>query len=199
MTDSGAGRTVAFERLYRAEVGVISRYFARRVEDPGAAMAVLCDHHWHDRQQGLLELRRVARQRVVLFNADPAQASLFWLTVDYLPGFLELVPAGYRTAGAWQSELEHVFGRVKLVAAPIPHDCMDGFYGAFWRRPYAYLDTRVRAGISVFAALAADHVDRAVQALAADLRSGAWDARHRDLLELPELNLGYYVVIAEVG
>lgn len=36
MTNSGAGRTVAFERLYRAEVGVISRYFARRVEDPSA-------------------------------------------------------------------------------------------------------------------------------------------------------------------
>ena len=33
-----------------------------------AAMAVLSDHHWRDRQQGLRELRRVARQRVVLFN-----------------------------------------------------------------------------------------------------------------------------------
>jgi ubiquinone/menaquinone biosynthesis C-methylase UbiE len=30
-----------------------------------AAMAVLSDHHWHDRRQGLRELRRVARQRVV--------------------------------------------------------------------------------------------------------------------------------------
>jgi RNA polymerase sigma factor (sigma-70 family) len=36
MTDCGADRNVAFERLYRAEVGAISRYFARRVVDPSA-------------------------------------------------------------------------------------------------------------------------------------------------------------------
>jgi hypothetical protein len=85
-------------------------------------MAVLSDYHWRDRVQGLRELRRVARRRVVLFNADPAQADLFWLTVDYLPSFLELFPARYRAPGAWQSELEHPLGPVRLVAAPIPGD-----------------------------------------------------------------------------
>jgi ubiquinone/menaquinone biosynthesis C-methylase UbiE len=39
-----------------------------------AVMAVLSDHHWRDRRQGFRELRRVARRRVVLFNADPAEA-----------------------------------------------------------------------------------------------------------------------------
>jgi ubiquinone/menaquinone biosynthesis C-methylase UbiE len=39
-----------------------------------AVMAVLSDHHWGDRRQGFRERRRVARQRVVLFNADPAEA-----------------------------------------------------------------------------------------------------------------------------
>ncbi len=34
-----------------------------------AAMAVLSDHHWKDRRRGLQELARVARRRVVLFNA----------------------------------------------------------------------------------------------------------------------------------
>jgi RNA polymerase sigma factor (sigma-70 family) len=34
VADLGTGRMVAFERLYRAEVNAISRYFARRVEDP---------------------------------------------------------------------------------------------------------------------------------------------------------------------
>jgi SAM-dependent methyltransferase len=164
-----------------------------------AAMAVLSDHHWPDRRQGLQELRRVARQRVVLFNADPALAERFWLTTDYLPGFLDLIPARYRTPGAWQRELHDALGPVRLMAAPIPHDCTDGFYGAFWRRPSAYLDAHVRAGISVFAKLAADEVDRAVEALDADLRSNAWQARHRDLLALSELHLGYYVVIAELS
>ena len=40
-----------------------------------------------------------------------------------------------------------------------------GFYGAFWRRPDAYLDPSVRAGISVCSALDADDVSRAVHDL----------------------------------
>ncbi len=160
------------------------------------AMAVLSDHHWRDRRQGLRELRRVARRRVVLFNADPALADRFWLTSEYLPEFLELIPDRYRAPGAWQRELEEALRPVQLVPAAIPHDCADGFYGAFWRRP---LDPRVRAGISVFAALAAADVDRAVDALEADLRSGAWQARNADLLGLSELHLGYYAVIAELS
>ena len=51
------------------------------------AIAVLSDHHWRDRAQGLRELRRVARRRVVLFNADPALADRFWRTSEYLPQF----------------------------------------------------------------------------------------------------------------
>jgi len=57
-----------------------------------AALAVLSDHHWRDRVAGLRELRRVARDRVVLFNADPAEAERFWLTTEYLPAFLDLIP-----------------------------------------------------------------------------------------------------------
>src|ERR1700686_2935603 len=49
---------------------------ARTIQGHAAALAVLSDHHWHDRLQGLRELRRVARRRVVLFNADPALAEL---------------------------------------------------------------------------------------------------------------------------
>ena len=81
---------------------------------------------------------------------------------------------------------------------PIPHDCADGFYGAFWRRPRAYLDPRVRAGISVFSQLQSDDVERGIAALEADLDSGAWERRHRELLELETLRLGYYVVVAEL-
>ena len=163
------------------------------------AMAVLSDHHWRDRSRGLRELRRVARRRVVLFNANPAQATRFWFTTEYLPGFLDLLAARERLAGAWRKGLERELGAVRLVSAPIPHDCADGFYGAFWRRPAAYLDPNVRAGISVFSAVDDHIVDHAIQALSADLRSGVWRTRHRDLLALAELDLGYYVVIAELS
>ena len=107
-----------------------------------AVMAVLSDHHWTDRARGLRELRRVARDRVVIVNANPAEADRFWLTREYLPAVFGIVPEPYRARGAWERELRAVLGDLVLVPIPIPHDCRDGFYGAFWRRPAAYLDPR---------------------------------------------------------
>lgn len=162
-----------------------------------AVMAILSDHHWSDRVRGLRELRRVARRRVVLFNANPAEAELFWLTTEYLPEFLTLIPPSYRAPGRWEQELRGALGDVRLTPVPVPHDCTDGFYGAFWRRPEAYLDSDVRAGISVFAQVASGAVDRAIEALRADLRTGRWRERHHELLTMDELHLGYYVIGAE--
>jgi SAM-dependent methyltransferase len=164
-----------------------------------AVMAILSDHHWRDRKQGLRELRRVARQRVVLFNADPAAAERFWLTTDYLPSFLGLIPERYRQPGFWAEELADWLGDVRLEPFAIPHDCLDGFYAAYWRRPTAYLRAEVRAGISIFARLKDADVDEALQALRYDLDTGAWHRRHRALLNYGELDLGYRVVLAEVG
>ena len=95
------------------------------------AMAVLSDHHWEDRRRGLAELRRVARRRVVLFNIDPARANRLWMTTEYLPAFLELIEPRYREPGYWERELRSILGGVRLQEVPIPHDCVDGFYGAF--------------------------------------------------------------------
>ena len=162
-----------------------------------AVMAILSDHHWTDRERGFAELRRVARRRVVLFNANPGEADLFWLTTEYLPEFLELIPPRYTRAGAWEAELRGALGTVDLVPVAVPHDCTDGFYGAFWRRPDAYLDRDVRAGISVFAQVRSAATDRAIDALGVDLETGRWHQRHRALLELSELHLGYYVIVAE--
>jgi len=88
---------------------------------------------------------------------------------------------------------------VQLVSVPIPHDCVDGFYGAFWRRPAAYLDPDVRAGIALFARLPQHEVTEALDRLRIDLASGVWHARHAQLAEKEECDLGYYLVIAELG
>ena len=156
-----------------------------------AAMAILSDHHWTDRAQGLREMRRVARRRAVVFQHDPSDARDFWLTRDYLPTFRRRM-AGKRLAD-WMRPL----GDVELRRVPIPHDCHDGFMGAFWRRPHAYLDPEVRAGISVFHLLPQDEVAAAVAALRADLDNGAWERRNADILDLEELDLGFRVVVAE--
>jgi SAM-dependent methyltransferase len=158
-----------------------------------AAMAVLSEHHWDDHDRGLAELRRVARRRVVLFTWEPRSLHDAWLVRDYLPGFARLVPEGY----ALEQTLARLGGG-RIEPVPIPHDCRDGFLHAYWRRPEAYLDASVRAGISVFRLLEADEVERAVTRLAADLDSGAWQRRNAGLLDLDELDLGYRLVVAEL-
>jgi SAM-dependent methyltransferase len=165
------------------------------------AMTVLSDHHWTDRAAGLRELARVARRRVVLCNDEPGTHERFWLTRDYLPSFLDLVPERYRAdPGLWRAELEELLGGTVVVGEiPIPHDCQDGFYRAFWRRPEAYINPEIRDNISVFRKLPREDVVGAVERLEADLDSGAWHARNAELLGREAYDVGLRVVVAELG
>lgn len=156
-----------------------------------AAMALSTLHHWQDPIAGLLELRRVAR-RVVVFTFDGGIAwrRRFWLTRDYLPEVTELV-AGKPPV----TELADAIG-ARVEPVPVPWDCADGFFEAYWRRPEAYLDERVRRGISVWARVGPEAELRAVGRLRDDLESGRWVERNRDLLGLQEAELGLRLLIA---
>jgi SAM-dependent methyltransferase len=155
-----------------------------------AAMAVLTDHHWADHARGLAELRRVARRRV-LFTWDEDTALDSWVVRDYFPGFARFS----RPLRPVEGMLERLGGgRIEVVR--IPHDCEDGFFHAYWRRPAAYLDAEVRAGISVFSLLPPEDVEEGVRRLSADLESGEWHRRNAGLIELEELDLGYRLVVA---
>ena len=79
---------------------------------------------------------------------------------------------------------------------PVPHDCVDGFGAAYWRRPDAYLDPRVRAGISMLAQADPDDLADGLSALAGDLDSGVWRERYRDLSTLDRLDVGYRLVVS---
>ncbi len=87
----------------------------------------------------------------------------------------------------------------KVEVVPIPWDCRDGFFSAFWRRPEAYLDPAVRAGISTLAKRGEDQLAEGLARLRADLESGAWARRHADLLERDELDLGYRLLVGPGG
>ena len=88
-------------------------------------------------------------------------------------------------------------GAQRVEPVPIPHDCRDGFFSAYWRRPHAYLDQRVRDGISVFRLLPQAEVDEAIGRLRSDLESGAWARRNADLIERESFDLGYRLITAE--
>jgi hypothetical protein len=157
-----------------------------------AAMAFSTVPHWQDPIAGLREMRRVAR-RVVVFTfdaSDTAWRRRFWLTRDYLPEVADLL-AGWPSL----SELARAIG-ARIEPVPIPWDCADGFLEAYWRRPEAYLDDHVRRGISVWARVGPETEQRAVRGLRADLASGRWAERNRDLVGLEAAELGLRLLIA---
>jgi SAM-dependent methyltransferase len=151
-----------------------------------AAMAFATVHHWQDPIAGLREMRRVAR-RVVVFtheSSDTGWRHRFWLTRDYLPEVADLLvgrPSLTEMARAIRARMEPVL---------IPWDCADGFFEAHWRRPEAYLDEKVRRGVSVWARVGPEAEHRAVRGLRDDLVSGRWAERNRDLVALDAAELG---------
>ena len=151
-----------------------------------AAMAVLTIHHWTDWRRGVAEMHRVARERVVIFTWDPRMTRALWLVDEYLPEIGEIDERRFQRP----EEL----GEVQVVE--VPHDCRDGFQGAYWRRPEMYLDPLAQRAISSLEMLPDAVKDRAFGALRADLDSGAWAAKHADLLERESLDLGYRLVSA---
>jgi SAM-dependent methyltransferase len=148
-----------------------------------AAMAILTIHHWSDWRAGLREMRRVARSRIVLLTFD-VEASDFWLTRDYFPEII----ADDRRIMPRLGDLKKELGEFQSTPVLIPHDCTDGFLGAYWRRPGTYLDPEARKSMSSFAKIDAG---AGLRKLDGDLECGAWRARNADLLAREALDIGY--------
>jgi SAM-dependent methyltransferase len=157
-----------------------------------AAMAVLTIHHWSDFPAGCAELRRVARERVVVLSWDPAFVESMWLGPEYFPELMDEDVAQFPTL----AEQAQTLGASRVDVVPVPWDCRDGFFSSFWRRPEAYLDPAVRAGISTLAKRADEELAEGLARLRADLDSGAWARRHADLLERDELDVGYRLLVS---
>jgi SAM-dependent methyltransferase len=168
-----------------------------RTDAVDAAMALLTVHHWTDLAAGVSEMRRISRRIVAILTWDHTVFQQFWLVREYLPAAAETdgrlaVPI---------STLTSLLGDdgVSIVSIPVPHDCVDGFGGAYWRRPHAYLDEAVQAGMSLFALTPNAELADGLARLRSDLATGSWHRRHADLLDQPELDLGYRLLIAELG
>lgn len=160
-----------------------------------AAMATLTLHHWPHWRAGLAEMRRVARDRVVLLTWDKDFGG-FWLTRDYL-GWLAEWDA--RRFPGMEELLAELPGAT-VSTVPVPRDCADGFLAAYFGRPEMYLDPSVRRAMSVFA-LAPDQerVEASLRALEGDLSSGAWDARYGTLRDASSIDGGYRLVVATLS
>ena len=149
-----------------------------------AAMAILTIHHWKNWRRGLSEITRISSKRVVILTWDPTHTG-FWLTDRYFPKILEKDRVIFPTIDAISQEL--VSPEVSVL--PIPHDCIDGFLGAYWRRPARYLEVETRSAISAFAGL--QGLSEGLALLESDLQNGTWDSMFGSLLSRTEFDAGY--------
>lgn len=156
-----------------------------------AGMALLTVHHWATPRDGLRELARVARG-VVVFCFDPTLHNDFWLWRDYIPAIAHL----RTTAGAPSvEEIASCIDADQVETVVVPHDCVDGFGWAYWRRPEAYLDEGVRRGISGFGLAPPNDVRSGLDRLRADLASGAWHEKYGSLLDLDAIDGGFRLIV----
>lgn len=158
-----------------------------------AALAILTLHHWTDQARGLAEFRRVASRCVVLcFDNDVAHD--YWAIRDYWPAIEEMD----RPASPPVTMVADALGTDHVETVAIPWDCQDGFLGAYWRRPEAYFQPDVRAGISGLARLEPEVLEQGLRRLRRDLDDGTWSRNQADLLDRHEIDLGYRLVIAQL-
>lgn len=157
-----------------------------------AALCVLTTHHWTDLEAGLQELKRVAGRQVI-FYFDVDFTTALWLVDDYFPEINDL-ETEQRAPGT--DRFAQTLAITNVEAVPVPADCQDGFAGAYWNRPEAYLDPVVQEGMSCFAQLDAAIRERGMEQLRRDLESGAWDARHGHLRAEPSHDFGYRILTA---
>jgi SAM-dependent methyltransferase len=157
-----------------------------------AAMACVTIHHWDPPEAGLAELRRVSRGPVVVFTFE-LDALPAW-QLDYLR---EGVAKEQPRFPAIDDVVANLGGHTHVERIPTPGDCVDGFFEAFWRRPEALLDPKVRSAQSMWALLEPGVEQRIVERLAAALSSGAWDAEHGHLREQDNLEGALRLVVSE--
>jgi SAM-dependent methyltransferase len=153
---------------------------------------ILASHHFSSLESGSVEMARVCSTGpIVWFTFDQRQAESPWLN-DYFPTI-------------WESAIEftppledvcrlmeiHTHRQVTVIPWFVPHDLMDCFLVAGWRKPEMYLDPDVRACISVFALASPDALEDGLSRLQRDISTGAWRTKYGYLLERQTIDWGY--------
>ena len=160
-----------------------------------AALASVTVHQWSDLARGLAEVRRVTTGPIVVMTFEPAALRGFWLG-DYAPALIE------RESGR-MPELDRLAdllgGDVRIDELPIPADCTDGFAEAYFGRPEAFLDVRVRRSQSAWSFIDPDEETHSVERLRTALEDGSWDTRFGDFRTAPEYAGSLRLVVATPG
>ena len=128
----------------------------------------------------------------LVFTCDPNAYTEFWI-YDYGPEFVEIERRRYGSVDVITAALG---GRCQALPIPVARDCADGFQVAFYARPEAFLDSRVRGSQSAWRFLPPGAEERIVASLARDLGSGEWDRRYGHLRVQPFINNQLRLIVA---
>lgn len=151
------------------------------------SMVILTMHHWSDWKKGIQEALRICKYRLVIVTWDPGHAG-FWLTQDYLREIKKVDSAKFPK----MEDLRAALGNISIEPVLIPGDCKDGFMGAYWQRPEAYLDESKRKSIS---SLALNSSVPGLEKLRRDISSGEWEKKYGYLRNESELDIGYRLIV----
>lgn len=160
-----------------------------------AVMASVTVHQWRDLSQGLAEVRRVARRRVVLLVFDPARIDAFWLH-HAVPELAAVIRARDPSVERIEAGLGAPCQRTLV---DIPLDCTDGFTEAFYGRPERFLDPEARAAQSTWGFVDRAATERGIARLRETLASGAWDREHGALRSQATFQGSLTFLTAELG
>jgi len=158
-----------------------------------ATMATVTIHHWQELAKGLAEMKRVARNTVVILTFDPDMLTGFW-NYEYFPKLVEIEQARYPKIS---TVVAFLGGICDIVKVPVPNDCTDGFQDAFFGRPEAFLRKEVRQSQSAWGFLPPELEAQYVHRLATDLASGAWDAKYAYLRNEPLFHSSLRLIISK--
>jgi SAM-dependent methyltransferase len=157
-----------------------------------AAMTTFSVHQWADVEAGLAEMRRAARDQVVVLTCDPDRLQESWLA-EYAPEVLAVEAGRYPSMDRLRDGLG---GRVASAVVPIPLTCADGFNEAYYGRPEALLDRSARRSCSAWSFVPGEVHERFERELGRDLADGSWDRRHGHLRSQPTFAGSLVLVVA---
>lgn len=183
------------QRLERGKVPAVIGYADALPFDDNAfdaCMAMATIHHWPDMAAGLAEMRRVAKDTVVVMTFDPSALKDFW-NAHYFPDVVAAEKKRYPEIDF----ITNCLGNCEVWDVPVPLDCVDGFQEAFYGRPEAFLDANVRKAQSAWSFVDDATVTRMVQHLADELASGEWDRKYGHYRTQPFFNGSIRLVVSK--
>lgn len=134
---------------------------------------------------------------IIFLTFDPRVGD-FWL-YDYFPFIREYDERFFPPLQNIVTLIEQFTQRiVKVSTLMLPPDLSDMFLCAGWRRPEVYLNPEIRAGMSAFSLVESSVVEKGVKLLEADLNSGEWNAKYREIRQLKEIDVGYRFLSARI-